>query len=122
MYLSGKVEVQIYNDSAQTDFPSVLVPKITREFSDNSSAEAQLTVISLAASGSQTIQLNGVDTVTRMYLYSSSADIQVNINSLGNINMKYGEPCFAPFTVSSLTITNTSSTVATTVEVLLIKD
>lgn len=122
MFLSGTLELQLYNDAAQTDFPSVLVPKIKREWSDTSSAEAQLTVISIAASGSQAITVNGLDTITRMYLYSSAADIQVNINSLGNITMKYGEPCIAPFTVTSLTITNTSSTVATTVEVLLIKE
>lgn len=122
MFLSGTLELQIYNDASQTDFPTVLVPQIKRTFSDTSTAEAQLTVINIAASGSQAITLNGVDTVTRMYLYSSSADIQVNINALGNITMKYGEPCYAPFTVSSLTITNTSSSVATTVEILLIKD
>lgn len=122
MFLSGTLELQIYNDASQTDFPTVLVPQIKRTFSDNSSAEAQLTIINLAALGAQAITLNGVDTVTRMYLYSSSADVSVNINALGNINMKYGEPCFAPFTVTSLTITNTSASVATTVEILLIKD
>ncbi len=122
MYLSGKVEVQIYNDAAQTDYPSILVPKISREFSDTSTAEAQLVVVSLAASASQAITLNGLDTVTRVYMYSSSADINVNMNALGNIQMKYGEPCYAPFSISSLTVTNTSGSVATTVEILLIKE
>ena len=122
MFLSGNLEIQIYNDSAQTDFPSVLVPKIKREWSDSSTAEAQLVVVSLAASGSQAISMNGLDTVTRMYLYSTAADINVNMNGLGNIQMKYGEPCYAPLSISSLTITNTSGSVATTVEVLFIKE
>jgi hypothetical protein len=121
-FITGKLELDFYNDSADTEFPEVNVPSVIREFKSTTAAEVQTTVISLAASGSQTINLNGLDAVTGLYLYSASADLLVNINGLGNLTLKYGRPAYIPVSVTSLVLTNSSASLATTVECSLIKE
>ena len=121
-FLTGTVEVNFYNDSTDTEFPLVNVPNIRRTFKSSDALEVQTTVVSLAASGSQVISLNGLDTVNCLYLFSTAADILVNINALGNISMAFNRPAIMPASITSLTITNASATDATTVEILLAKE
>jgi hypothetical protein len=120
-YLVGSMNIQVYTDSSQTNFPQQVVLNETPSWNDNSVTGVQPTIISLAASGSQTINLNGLTGVTGFYIYSSTANVNVNLNSLGNVLYKYGVPGFVPATVTSMVITNTSSTMATTVTVALIQ-
>jgi len=121
-YMTGKVELTIYNDAAQTDFPLVNVPSISRTFSDTDVAEVQTTVITLAASGSQAITFNGLDSVTKWALFSSTSDLTLTINGTAGFTYKAGIPGWIPITLTSLTITNASSSVATTVELVMVKE
>lgn len=121
-FCKGKLTLNYYNDSSDTEFPQVNVPLIDREFKAEDTQGVQTTVVSIAASASQTINLNGLTTAVGIYLFSSAADINVNMNGLGNILFAYNRPCYFPATITSLVITNTSATLATTVEVVLIKE
>ena len=121
-FFKGKLELDFYNDSADTEFPEVNVPSIKRSFKASSAAEVQTTVISLAASGTQAISLNGLDSIDGLYIYSVSTAITVDINGLGNITLAVGRPSVLFGTITSLSITNTSASTATTVEVMLVKE
>lgn len=121
-FFKGKVELDFYNDSTDTEFPDVNVPSIKRSFKAATAAEAQTTVVSLAALGTQAISLNGLDSIDGVYIYSQSTSITVDINGLGNITLAAGRPSVLFGTVTSLSITNTSASTATTVEVMLVKE
>lgn len=96
------------------------MPNIVKSFENLAVDSAQTTYISLAASGSQTITLNGTSNIQAIYLLSDAADVSVNMNSLGNITLKQGIPSFAGFVVTSLSLVNQSASVATNVTVILI--
>lgn len=120
-FLSGTIEFRVYTDSAQTEFPTELVPSISKEFSNDSITEIQATSFVLAASGSQAINFNGVGTVKRFYLYSDAADLTLTING-GVTTYTYtaGEPGYVPIQLSSLTIANASSSSSTNVTLVMI--
>jgi hypothetical protein len=120
-YLTGTIEFKVYTDSAQTEFPQELVPSIKKEFSDNSISEVQATTISLPASGSQAINLNGVATVKRWYLYTDASSLTLTINgSATTFTYNPGIPGFIPMTLTSLSITNDSASAATNVTLVLV--
>lgn len=120
-FLTGTIELQMYTDSAQTEFPKELFPSVSKDFTNNSVTEAQTTIISLAANGgTQVVALNGVATVKGAYFYSNATDLVVNINGLGNMTFQAQTPGFIPATITSLTLTNNDVTNATTVTVVLI--
>lgn len=118
-FLTGNIELQIYTDSQQTEFPSELIPSISKTFEDTSVTGVQPLVFSLAASGTQAINLNGL-AVSRVYLHSASTALNVNFNGLGTVSYEAGIPGFMPITVTSLSVTNSSSSTATTVTVILV--
>lgn len=120
MYISGKIELQAYTDSAQTEFPKELVPSIEKEFANTAATEIQCTTLTLAGAASQAISLNGVGSITKIYLYSDATDLNVNINGLGNILYSAQVPGLMPLSVTSLTITNAHATTSTTVTLVLI--
>ena len=119
-FLTGNVSVLVYKDSAQTEFPQQKIVDIDQAMTDDSVAEAQVLYIALAASGAQTVNLNGVSSVEKLFIYSDTTDLNVNINGLGDIPYKAGTPGIMPLSVSSLVITNASSSLATTATVALI--
>ena len=119
-FLQGNISFTVYTDSAQTEFPTQLVPQLDIDFEDNAVTQAQASTITLAASGTQTINLNGISGLKRMYLYSDTNDLLVNMNGLGNITYKAQEPGYMPLELTSLAITNSSSSAATNVTVVLI--
>lgn len=119
-FLTGSMNIQVYTDASQTNFPTLLSINEGPAWTNNSIVSVQTTTINIAASGSQAITLNGLSTVKRMYLLSDSQNVNVNINGLGNILFQAGDPAYMPATVTSLTITNTSSSIATNVTVALI--
>lgn len=119
-FLEGTIELKLYTDSEQTESPQELIPSYNKVFQNVSVDSAQTTYISLPASGSQTINLNGTSNIQGVALYSSTSDISVNINTLGNITLKAQSPGYMPFVVTSISITNQSSTEATNVLIVLI--
>jgi hypothetical protein len=119
MFLEGSVQLKVYADAEQTQFPQELLPSYLNKWSAEPSG-VQTIVVSVPASGSQSINLNGLSNVTGVMIFSDAYDINVNINSLGNILYKAGVPGFMPLVVTSLSVTNTSSTYATNVTVAII--
>lgn len=119
-YLTGSITLKLYTDSAQTEFPQELIPSMLKSFQNTSVDSAQTTFISLAASGSQAINLNGTSNIQGMYVYSDSQDVTLAINGLSAITYKAGQAGFMPMVVTSLTVANSSSTTATNVTVILI--
>lgn len=122
-FLTGSLNLDVYTDTAQTEFPNENLVKIFKEFSSSVITEAQITSISLAASGSQAISFNGVGTVKRFYLYSDAAALTLTINgSATTFTYEAGMPGYIPIQLSSLTIVNASSSVATTVTLAMIAE
>lgn len=119
-FLLGTIDFKVYTDSSQTDFPTELVPQISKEFANSTVTEIQSTTITLVGAASQVISFNGVGTVKRWYLYSSATDLTVNPNAIGNLTFQAQEPGFCPITLSSLTITNASPSVDTIVTLVMI--
>lgn len=119
-FLNGSIELRLYADSSQTEFPKELIPHIDKEFSDTTVTGAEVVYIPLAASGSQTVNFNSVGTVKRFYLYSNTTDLSVNMNGLGTVTYEAQIPGFMPIQLSSLVLTNSSSTTATTAVLVLI--
>lgn len=120
-FLNGLISFRVYSDSSETEFPQELIPSISKEFENSEITEIQATTVVLAAAGSQTISFNSVGTVKRWYLYSSAADLTLNVNGLGSsITYQSMEPGYIPMTLSSLVITNASASVSTTVTLVMI--
>jgi hypothetical protein len=119
-FLVGSMDIQVYTDSAQTDFPTKFSLNERPEFADSAITEVQTTTVLLAPSGSQTINFNGVGTVRRFFVFSDTADITVNMNSLGALTCKAGDPGWVPFEITSMVITNASASLSTTVTVSLV--
>jgi hypothetical protein len=120
MFLNGKITLNVYSDASQTAFPLENIPLLTKEFTNSALVGVQPTVFALAGAATQTISLNGVGTVKRLYVYSDAQNINVNINSLGNILFQAGEPAYLPATVTTLIITNAHATISTNVTVILL--
>jgi len=118
--LEGSIELKVYTDSQQTEFPQELIPNITKSFQNLAVDSAQITYISLSASGSQAITLNGTSNLQYMYLYSDTSDLSLAINGGAAITYKAAIPGFMPLVVTSLTITNASASVATNVAIAII--
>lgn len=121
-FMTGTIAINFYDDSADTEFPLVNAPQISRNFKSTSALEVQTTIIVLPASGSQAISLNGLDTVTGIYIFSNATSINMNMNGLGNITIGANRPGYLPASISSCILTNTSSTTDTTVEITLVKE
>lgn len=121
-FLNVTLDIEIYTDSAQTEFPQELVPHIVKEFEDTAVTQIQATTVSIAANGSQTINLNGLTSVKRFYLFSDTTALNVNMNGLGNITYQAQEAGYCPLNITSLVLGNASSTTATTATVILIGD
>jgi hypothetical protein len=120
-FLTGQLIFKVYTDSAQTDFPQELFPGITKSFSDTTVTGLESLYESLAASGSVTINLNSLSNITGVYLYSDSTDINVAINGGSAITYKASIPGYMPLVITSLTLTNSSSTTATNISLVLVK-
>ena len=120
MFLTGKITLNAYTDSAETASPLENLPLITKEFTADDLVGAQPTVLSLAAGASQVISLNGIGAVKGLYLFSDGEDVNVNMNALGNLLFSSGYPAFLPATITTLTITNASATTATNVTLTLL--
>lgn len=120
-FLTGKIELLVYTDEAQTEFPMEKIPNISKEFEGLDIDGVMPFVTSLAASGTQTLNFNGLS-VKKIYIHSNLQNISVNINGLGAITYEAEIPGFMPLAVSSLVITNLSSTDPTTVTVIAITD
>jgi hypothetical protein len=121
MFLTGKITLNVYQDSAQTPAPLLNIPSVAQAFQSSVVTGVQTSTVSVAASGTQAITLNGVGTVTGVFLYSDTSNVNVNINGLGNMVLHSGVPGFMPLTVSSLSINNASAA-ATNVTVILLAD
>lgn len=119
-YVTGTISIEAYTDTADTVFPQLQLPNLTQTFKDSTVSGIQPLFINIAASGSQTINLNGVGTPTKLYFYSDTTDCNLNFNGLGNILFKAQVPGFIPAQISSLVVTNSSSSVATNVTLVLI--
>lgn len=119
-YLTGSINLKLYTDSSQTEFPQELIPSMLKNFQNTGVDSAQTTFINLAASGSQAITLNGTSNIQGMYVFSDSQDITLAINGLSAITYKAGMAGFMPMVVTSLTVANSSSTTATNVTIILI--
>lgn len=119
-FLVGKLDLKVYSDVSETEFPKELVPQITKEFEDLTISGVQVSSFSLAAAATQAINTNGIGTVKRFYLYSSVSDLSISINGLAALTYEAGIPGFAPITVSSLSITNSSASIATVVSLVLV--
>lgn len=119
-FLIGELKVQAYNDTSDTNSPLVNIPNIDRKWKNSALTQDQVALYNIPANGTITVNVNGISP-TRLYLYADLANIQVNINALGNILFALGEPAYMPATVTSLVITNTSATLAVNVEVGLFK-
>lgn len=119
-YAIGTISLQVYTDTSDTVFPQLSVPNFSATFKDSTVTGVQPLYINLTASGSQTINLNGIGTPTKFYFYSDATDVNVNINGLGNILFKAMVPGFVPCQISSLVLTNSSSSTATNVTLVLV--
>lgn len=115
-FLTGQLVINVYDDVSDTNFPLINIPLINRIWKNGTVTQQQFAKYALVASGSISVNVNNT-APTRMYLYSDEADINVNINGLGNLLFTSGEPAYLPATVTSLVITNTSASVPITVEV-----
>ena len=119
-FLTGSITLKLYTDSAQTEFPQELIPSMLKSFQNTSVDSAQTTFISIAASGSQAITLNGTSNIQGLYVYSDVADITLALNGLAAITYKAGQAGFMPMVVTSLTVANSSASAATNVTIILI--
>lgn len=119
-FLTGTITVQVYSDTQQTEFPKELIPQISKDFQDLTITGAQVSQIPLAASGTVTVNFNSIGTIKRWYLLSDTTDLSVNMNGLGNVTYEAGIPGFTPIQLSSLVLTNSSSSLATTAFLVLI--
>lgn len=116
MFITGSIELKVYSDAAQTEFPQQIVTWFKRALDDSTAVAQQSTTVSIAASGTQAFNLNGLTSIDRFFLYSDTANVTLTINgSATPLTLKYGVPGFIPITVTSMSITNTSSTLATNV-------
>lgn len=120
-FLNGQLDLQIYTDAAQTEFPQISIPEISMPWTNSSVTGIQPLYFNLAASGTQAVTFNGLTGVTQFYLYSDAANLTLTINGTAGFTYTYGLPGFIPVTLTSLSITNASSTVATNVTLILIK-
>lgn len=114
-YLVNNIEFKVYSDTSETEFPQQLLASVSKEFSSSTVTELLTVSVVLAGAGAQTINLNGVGTIKRWYLYSSSTALNVNMNSLGDVTYQAQEAGYTPITLSSLVITNASASDSTTV-------
>lgn len=120
-FLNGSVQLQIYTDSAQTAFPKLNLPSIVNDFTNSVVAGALPLYINLAALGTQAINLNGLTGVTEFYIFSDAAALSLTLNGGSPVTVKQSVPGYVPFAVTSMSITNNSSSVATNVTLILIK-
>lgn len=119
-FLTGKVKLLAYKDSAETEFPKQKIVDEDFDFEDLTVTAAQPCYVALAALGSVTISFTGLGTVNTAYIISDSQNITVNLNGLGNLTLRAGIPCLIPATLTSMVVTNASASTATNVEVVLI--
>lgn len=119
-FLVGSMDIQVYTDSAQTDFPTKFSLKEQPAFSDSSITQVQTTTFTLAALAANTINFNNVGTVKRFFVYSDTTNVTVNMNGLGALTCIAGDAGWVPFQITSMVVTNSSSTLATTVTVSLV--
>ena len=119
-FLEGEIKLNLYADSAQTEFPQQLIPSYAKTWMSTSVDEAQTNYINLAASGTQAFTLNGVGDVQGIMIYSDAADLTITINGGTAMTYKAAVPGFMPLVVTSLSITNASASVATNVLVQII--
>lgn len=119
-FLKASIGVTAYTDDNETEFPQELVPSITKEFTNSDITEIQSTTVVLAPSGVQSISFNGVGTVKRWYIFSNVADLTLAINGGTPVTCQGSEPGYVPITLTSLSITNASASVSTTVTLVMI--
>lgn len=121
-YLVGLIDFKVYSDSAQTEYPKELIPHIEKEFSASTASEVLVASVSLAASGSQTVNFNGLDSCKYFYLYSDTSNLTLTPNgSATTFTYTAQVPGFVPIQLTSLVIENASASNATTVTLVLIK-
>lgn len=119
MFSVYKVSLNVYSDPDQTTFPNQNLASFSKEIDDSTVTGFESTTINLAASGSQSINLNGISNVTSLFIYSDTNDCTLTIN--GNaMTLKAGIPGLMPIAITSLSITNLSSTTVTNVTIMLI--
>jgi hypothetical protein len=120
-FLEGKLKLKIYTDSTQTEFPTFNLPQVDEDFINDTVTGIQPLYLNLAASGTQAINFNGLTGITQFYIKSDAADITLAMNGLSPVTVKYGVPGYVPIALTSLSITNSSASVATNVTLILIK-
>ena len=121
-FLVGKVELQVYTDSAQTANPRELVPNIQKDFTSTAITGVMELTLTLASGASQVVNLNGLTSVDGLYLYSSATDVGVAINGLAEITFRSQKPSIANIGLTSLTVTNHSVTTDTVVSLVLFQE
>lgn len=121
MFLSGTLNLQIYSDSAQTVYPQLSQPNLNVTFTNSAVTGKEELYFSLAASASQTINFNSLSGVTQWYINSDAANLSLQINGASAMTYTFGIPGYIPLTLTSLIVTNASSSVATNVHLILIK-
>ena len=118
--LQGSIQLQVYTDSQQTEFPQELIPNITKSFQNLAVDSAQIVYLNIVGAASQAINLNGTSNIQGIYIYSDTSDLSLAINGGSAITYKAAYPGYMPMVVTSLTITNASATVATNVVVAIV--
>lgn len=120
MFLIGQLDLLIYRDVSQTEFPQKKICDISESIEDTAVAEAQESTFSLAASATQAINFNSLTPVRKVYIYSDTNDLSVSFNGGAALTYKAMIPGIMPIQLTSLSVTNSSSSTATTVSVVLV--
>lgn len=119
-FINGTIQLQAYLDSAQTVFPQLSLPNFNATWNNSSVTSIEPLYFNLAASGSKTINFNGLTGITEFYLYSDATALTIALNGGSAISYKAATPGYIPLAATSMVIVNASGTTATNVTLVLI--
>lgn len=119
MFSVYKISLVAYSDANETAFPSQKLIDFQKEVDNTALTGLESTTIALPASGSQSLNLNGIGSVTGALVYTDASDCTLTLN--GNaFTLKAGTPGLLPLVITSVAVTNLSSLIATNVTIMLL--
>lgn len=121
MFLNGSLSLQIYADTSQTVFPQLNQPNLAIDWTNSSVAGSEQLYFNLDALGSQTINLNNLTGVTQWFINSDATPLNLTINGTAGFVCSAAIPGYIPIALTSLIIANSSASIATNVNLILIK-
>lgn len=118
-FLVGSIKLQVYNDSAQTEFPKINLPAIEQDFSKTTVTAVQAVSIPVVAAATYT--LTPTDHCSGLYIYSDNSAIDLSIDGGAALTIAAGIPGFLPVTVITSVGLHNTTLVDTNVTLILVQ-